>query len=381
MKTWLKNNLLLICATILIFISISFLVYQQIFTNTYESDTQEHLIFMYSFLGDHHGVVSYPIWHLSSIYISQLFMIPFEYGAIMSSALYVTLWFILVFWHISTNLKDYTTNQITMISLSIFFIAPLCIPWYNHVIFMGQGSPNIWHNVTLWTVKPFALLSVWFVVDGLYRQDKRLLGYGVVFTIISIFAKPSFIIMFLPSLLIYAIATKIYKDRYFIVSFIILSLLSIAILLYQYTHTFNQKEGQIIIDFLGVWSLSSPNIPISIALALAFPLSFSLIKSDILNDRYILISWIMTFISIIYYATFAQSGRFYSHGNFGWSYMIAMSLLYVFSIVKFFEIYNSLDVFRRYVLLILLTIQTLIGIYYFTHILIGQNPLYIGIFL
>ena len=380
MNTWLKNNIFLILSIVSIFISIYFLVYQQTFTDNYASDTQEHIIFMYSFLGDH-PMLTYPLWHLTSIYLTKLFFIPFQYGAIISSALYVTFWFLVIFAYISSSLSTINNNLKTLISLSIFLIAPLCIPWYNHVIFMGQGSPSVWHNVTLWTVKPFAFLSVWFVVDGLYRQDKRLLGYGVVFTIISIFAKPSFIIMFLPSLLIYAIATKIYKDRYFIVSFIILSLLSIAILLYQYTHTFNQKEGQIIIDFLGVWSLSSPNIPISIALALAFPLSFSLIKSDILNDRYILISWIMTFISIIYYATFAQSGRFYSHGNFGWSYMIAMSLLYVFSIVKFFEIYNHLHTLKKYILLPILILQTIIGIYYLIHILIGQNPIYIKILL
>jgi len=381
MKIWLKNNLLFLSTTILLFLIISFLVYQQIFTNHYASDTSQHVDIIYKLFYDTNYYISHPLWHLSSFYIAKLLSIPIEYGAIISSALYVVFWYILIFLFITNYVINFTNNIQVMIAMITILIGPLSIPYYHPIIFVGQGSPNIWHNVTLWTVRPFAFLSVWFILDGLHKHKKQLLIYGIIFTIISIFAKPSFIIMFLPSLLIYAIATKIYKDRYFMISFLTISLLSIAILLYQYTHTFNQKEGQIIIDFLGVWSLSSPNIPISIALALAFPLSFTLLKSDILNDKYILISWIMTFISIIYYATFAQSGKFYSHGNFGWSYMIAMNLLYVFTITKFFAIYSNLHILKKYILLLILISQIIIGIYYFIHILMGQNPIYIKILL
>jgi len=370
----------MVISTIIVFLSISFLVYQQIFTNTYKSDTQEHLVFMYSFLGDH-GILTYPLWHLSGLYLSQIFSIPFQYGAILASSLYVSSWFILIFLYAKSYLKQHTYYTHLLIVWITFLIGPLCIPWYNHVIFWGQGSPNIWHNVTLWTVKPFALLSVWLTIEGLKNKNKRLLVWGTLAVITSIFAKPSFIIIFLPALILYGIIKHLHHQRFFIQYFILISILSIIILYDQYTHTFTQSEGKIIIDFLGVWSGSSPNVAISIGLALAFPLAFILLKFEIIKDDYILIGWIMTFISIIYYATFAQTGRFYSHGNFGWSYMIAMSLLYLFSIVKFFEFYSILHPLKRYLLTLLLSIQTLIGIYYFIHILMGQHPLYITIFL
>jgi len=376
------KNLYLILSSIILSVLTFFLVYKQLFTNAYESDTFEHVIFLYRYIYEDGFYIAHPLWHISSFIISKLLFIPVQYGAIIASVFYVVLWYILVYLFIKHKLHS-KFNTATLVSLSIItiIIGPLCIPWYNHVIFFGQGSPNTWHNVTLWTVKPFALLSVWFILDGLNQKNKNLLFWGILFTLISIFAKPSFIIMFLPALLIYAFALKIYKDRTFIITYGILGLLSIAILLYQYTHTFNQEEGKIIIDFLGVWSLSSPNILISIFLALAFPLLFTILKTDILNDRYILISWIMIFISIVYYATFAQSGRFYSHGNFGWSYIIAMSLLYLFSIVKFCKIFYTLLPIKRYFLIIILLLQVIIGIYYFIHILMGQNPLYIAIFL
>jgi hypothetical protein len=377
----MKNKYLLLTSIILIAI-VSFLVYQQFFTNYYPSDSKLHINILNNYFSKNNYYIPHPLWHLTTFILSKISFLSVEYSAVIVSAFYVWLWYILVYFFIKNKLSNiYTSNILILISSIVIIIGPLCIPWYNKLIFLGQGSPNIWHNVTLWTVKPFALLATWYSIEGLAKQDTKKLILATVFTLISIFAKPSFIIMFLPALLIYALATKEIKDILFIKFYMILSTLSILILLYQYTHTFNKDEGKIIIDFLGVWSLYSPNIAVSIILALAFPLSFVVLESDILNDKYILISWIMIFVSVIYYATFAQTGRFYSHGNFGWSYMIAMSLLYLFSIVKFFEIYESLHFIKKIILSVLLFLQTIIGVYYLYHILIGQNPLYIAIFL
>jgi len=376
----LKNSLYVTGSFLTVFATIIFLSYQQIFTNTYESDTQQHLQFVYDYL-DNHEILSYPLWHLSTLYLAKLFHISIPYGAVLSSAFFVTLWYTVIFFYTQHTLKNFSANIHIAIAWIVFLIGPLCIPWYQHIIFWGQGSPNIWHNVTLWTVKPFALLSVWLSLEGLNKNDHKLLLWGGIFLFVSIVAKPSFIIVFLPALTLFASVKSLFKNRQFLIFFTLISIGSILLLIYQYIQTFTQDEGRIIIDYLGVWSLSSPNIPISIILALAFPLAFTLLQLDILKDDYILIGWIMVFISIFYYATFAQSGRFYSHGNFGWSYMIAMSLLYLFSIVKFFTRYSSLHIIKRFSLTALLAIQTLIGIFYFIQILMGKNPLFIGIFI
>jgi hypothetical protein len=354
-----------------------FLTYHQSICS-YPSDTSEHIKFTKEFF-HHDRYIPHPLWHICSYTISKLFNIQLTLSAAICSTFLLVLWSILVYVFIIKNINDNFKVRLSM--MIIIMIGPLCIPWYNKIIYYGQGSPNIWHNVTLWSVKPFALLSTWLSIDGLYKKDIKKLTLATIFTLISIFAKPSFIIMFLPALLLYAIARQEYKDMLFVKFYAIVSGLSIMILLYQYTHTFNQQEGKIIIDFLGVWSLTSQNISVSILLALAFPMAFISLHSKILQDRYILISWIMIFISIAYYATFAQTGRFYTHGNFGWSYMIAMSLLYLFSIVKYFEIYTSLHIVKKVILNTLLLVQTIIGIYYLYHILIGQNPLYVSIWI
>jgi len=366
-----------------IFILSSFLVHMQtISIERYSSDTFPHIIFLYRLFYEPNYYISHPLWHLLTFSISKLFFISVESAAAISSAFFVTLWTYLVHWLVKKNLPNYSTWQHTLITFSIITVGPLCLPWYSKIIFLGQGSPNIWHNVTLWTVKPFALLSVWYTLKGIETSKKTAYIFAFIIVVLSIFAKPSFIIMFLPTLAIFSLIKGSYKDLVFQRYFFLLSSISILILSYQYTHTFvEDRASHIIIDVGGVWSLSSQNIGISIFLGLAFPLLLTLFKTGLLNDNTILLSWIMTFIGIAYYAIFAETGRFYSHGNFGWSYMLAMSLLYLFSIIKFFQIFSSLLFWKRYSLLILLIIQTSIGVEYLYKVLLGQNPLYISIYL
>ena len=366
-----------------IFILTAFLVHMQtVSIERYFSDTFSHIIFLYRFIYEPDYYIPHPLWHLVTFGISKLLFISVESAAAVTSAFFVTLWTYLAYWLVKKTLPRYSTWQHTLITFSIITIGPLCLPWYSKLIFHGAGSPNIWHNVTLWAVKPFALLSVWYTLKGIETSKTTTYVLAFMSAILSIFAKPSFIIMFLPALVIFALIKGTYKNPVFQRYFFLLSGISILILFYQYIHTFGAKEAShIIIDLFGVWSLASQNIGISVFLGLAFPLLLTLFKTDILNDNTILLSWIMILIGMIYYAVFAQSGRFYSHGNFGWSYMIAMSLLYLFSIIKYFEIYTSLSLWKRYTLMSLLIVQTTIGLDYLYKILLGQHPLYISIYL
>jgi len=76
---------------------------------------------------------------------------------------------------------------ITFIALTIgpFF-------WLNYYskIYMGPGSPSVWHNVTLLTVKPLALLSVFYTIKFFAFTQYRYFFWAVAITLLSIFAKP-----------------------------------------------------------------------------------------------------------------------------------------------------------------------------------------------
>ncbi len=376
-----KYNYYLLGLLVIIFSSVSFLVYQQIFTGSYASDTDEHIVFLYKYLyGVEPFYIPHPLWHYGVEITSKVLYISIEYAAVIFSAFLVTFWTYLVYIVVRDRLRRKSAYILVLVTLTIIIIGPLCIPWYSKNIYLGQGSPNVWHNVTLWAVKPFALLSMIFIIQAIHTKKNLYYIFTVLATIASLFAKPSFAIMFLPALAIFALIKKV-KDKQFIIFYLILGTVSVGILLYQFTHTFNSGESKIIFDYLGVWSQSSQNISFSIILALAFPLLFLFLESKIIHDDYILLAWLQIFLGIMFYAFFAQTGRYYSHGNFGWSYFLAMNLLYLFSIIKYIELYRQIHRFKRYVLLSLLVIQVLIGVYYFVKILQGQNPIWIAIFL
>lgn len=359
-----------------------FLTYHQVFLTTergkYASDTLQHIqIAKDLYMGKLY--IPHPLWHLCTMWTSNILHISVELASVICSTLFLTLWSMLVLYVVKRSLDFRFELQYIIVSLMILIVGPLNIPWYDPIIFSGQGSPNVWHNVTLWAVKPFALLTILFVFKAIEDKSRFSYGLAALFLILSIFAKPSFVIMFLPSLFIYMLIYKSYRDKDFLNFYIFISLVSISILSYQYVHTFGSSgDSHIVFDFLGVWSLSSLNIPISIVLALAFPMFFALSQSHILNDKYILISWIQTFIALVYYSCLAQSGKYYADGNFGWSYVLAMSLLYLFSIVKFFQIYPNMIKIKRYLLLLLLILQVIIGLYFFIKVAEGYRVLAIS---
>ena len=362
--------------SVAMFVSAFFLVYHQA-DNSYTSDTFPHIVFLYKyFYGTEPFYIPHPLWHLGTLTTAKILHISIENAAAFFSAMMVVWWSILVYVVVMKSLKNMPPKFILLITVSILFIGPLCIPWYHKLVFWGQGSPNIWHNVTLWAVKPFALLGMLYIIKAIKSDRTHDYIMGLLFVVISIFAKPSFIIMFLPALLLFAWLKKIYTSK-FIRFYLILSVISIAILLYQYAHTFNTADSHIVFDFGGVWSVTSTNIPISILLGLAFPLLLLVIYPESIRDDYLLLSWLQILIGLCYAMCLAQSGKYYSHGNFMWSYVLAMSLLYLFSIVKFFQVIHLISPVRRYLLLALLAIQTLTGLYYFIRVIQGINPLYV----
>ncbi|KIM13373.1 MAG: hypothetical protein KU38_01610 [Sulfurovum sp. FS08-3] len=375
----IKLNYPLLFLLVTLFLAISFLVYHQAYdAQNYFSDTKPHIEYLRKYFSLESFYIPHPLWHYGVKITSELFFISIELAAVIFSAFLVTLWTYLVYHTIKYLSKIESDLCVTLLTFTTIIIAPLTIPWYNQVIYLGQSSPNIWHNVTLWSVKPFALLTMFFMIEAIRSQKRHYYFISLVTLLISILAKPSFVIAFLPAIALFVLMKKlIYRE--FIVFYLLFTILSVVILSYQYTHTFTGEDSHVFVDFLGVWSQSSLNIPISIVLALAFPIALFILETKIIHDDYILLSWILTFIGIVFYAVFAQSGKYYPHGNFGWSYAIAMSLLYLFSIIKFAEIYKGLHFIKKSILLTLLALQTLIGLYYLIKILEGQSPLYISI--
>ena len=350
----------------LVFIASYFLIHLQT-EGVISADTRQHLHFMEQFFNGQ-VYIPHPIWHIGTYYLSHLFALEYGAGASLFTAFIVTLYVVTVYKVAKSFDKARADDaKYFLVTLLSCTIGPFFILSFNPHIYMGTGSPSVWHNVTLLTVKPLALLSVFFTVRFLSSNSDKYLYPAIIISILSIFAKPNFIIVFLPSLILYIIMKRYFFGKRLIFAFAV-TLLSMAALAYQFLNQYesgNSKGGSIIFDFLGVWSLYTPNVLISIATALGLPLLISLFNYQSVKDNeYIKFTWLLVLFSMVLFSCFAESGDRYAAGNFSWSWMISLSLIYLFSIIEYFKQYYAMRPLVRYALLMLMLYQVYVGWYF-----------------
>jgi len=358
---WKKINFLNL---VLIFIVTYFLIYMQT-EGLIIADTKPHIKFIQQFI-DGTIYIPHPLWHLGTYCFSKILSVDYNAGASIFTAFLVTMYAIIIY-KIAQSLDEYSENNakwflITFISLAI---GPLFIMSFSPRIYLGVGSPSDWHNVTLLAVKPFALLSVFLTIKFFISNKLNYFILAILVTIVSIFAKPNFIIIFLPSLVAYIVLKKYFDKRQLLFALITI-LFSVAALAYQFTNEFGEGgKSSVIFDFLGVWSMYSSNIPVSILIALGLPFLITIFNyQSVKKNEYIKFTWLLVLFSLILFSCFAEEGRNYSHANFSWSWNISLSLIYIFTIIEYFKQYFTMPAIFRYFLLTMILYQVYVGWYF-----------------
>jgi hypothetical protein len=309
----------------------------------------------------------HPLWHICTHYLSGWLDVDYNIGASVFTAFVITLYTVIIY-KVTQNIDEKRDDSYarwfltTMVALTIgpFFLMNL-----NPHIYMGPGSPSVWHNVTLLMVKPFALLGVFFTIKFFATTRVTFFVSAIIVLLLSIFAKPSFIIVFLPALVVYVVLKK-YFDKARLRFALVAILLSVGLLAYQFMHKYaGEGDSRVIFDFLGVWSLYTPSVTVSIVMALGLPFLISIFNyQSVKKNEYIKFTWLLVFFSLILFSCFAESGKHYRDGNFSWSWMISLGLIYIFTIIEYFKHYFSMRPIVRYPLLAMVLYQLYVGWYY-----------------
>lgn len=214
------------------------------------------------------------------------------------------------------------------------FAAALCafifctfMPVYNLLdggVYLGQISPNIWHNSTfLISIIP-NLLFFLFAIKAL--EENLSSSNVVVLTLLAVFsfaAKPSYFAILAPSILLYTLLfdrTKFKKTL--ILGFVPCVLF---VLFYMY---FVPSDLDVTIDPGVVWSLFSNNILYSIFTSMIFFLVlFATYRKEILSRPDVIISLICLALGILQFYLLAETGPRRIHGNFSWGMHQAINVL------------------------------------------------------
>ena len=192
-----------------------------------------------SFQKAKHAIV-YPMYHVLVKIIHLVSKLDYQFSVAVLMLIF-NIWAIFCFRKLIQSLsKKNNSYLVDLLSIfSIVFIAargPLT-HWRYYIVMTG---PNPIHNPTFILVRPFAIICFSYFCRYFYDYinenkpgAKDLIGFGV-FSFLSVIAKPSFAVVFLPAMGLFTLITMVSKKDIIVGIKTILAVLpSVAVLIFQ----------------------------------------------------------------------------------------------------------------------------------------------------
>jgi hypothetical protein len=349
-RKWSYNRYFFTAAT-LAFCSIClFIFYSQATSKTgYPSDLRDHIGFAMD--PGNYAAAGYSFLHQFVMVLAKFFSFlcpsrEIVYSLMMIFSLVASLLFsvLIIRNYFHKRYKDINPYSIDFMSFSLMLVSMIIINPFSHPYYLGTGTPNPWHNPTYIFCKPFSILVFLFLLKSFdnynlktdYLKELFFLSF---FSVLSMWAKPSFLMSFLPTVAFIFIYKFIKKDVSFKFLFLVaLSMLPSLIPFFIMNNTIyhsSNSTNTIIVAFGKVWGNHSKLIPLSIVLAMAFPLYVFILKVKKLSTPHLL-AFINFIVAMLIYLVLAEDGKRMYHGNFSWGYMFSMFFLFFVSIEEFF---------------------------------------------
>ena len=333
------------------------------------------------------------LWHVCVWFLMRLGMAPVYAACVVTSGAIVSLYGVYC-GVLSQMLKKINRALIPVAAFVLCIVGPLYMPWYSEEIYRGQDSPNMWHNPTQLMVRPLAILVFWMTVRIYQRAregswpaktyaSKQEAGIYTLLITLSVWAKPSFVQVFIPALGIVLVVDLVRSKGKSILFFLKVAAAyvpGVILTLMQFVHSFLSGGGNgVEIAPFDVWSRSSNCIPISICLLYAFPI-FVLLIVD--RKRYFSslegqISASMFVVSGAMWALLAEVGPRRYHGNFGWSWALTSTVIWCIALRNFIDLLSGDRLSEKEYRVVagvgwtLLFLHFFTGIVYYCHIATG----------
>lgn len=293
----------------------------------------------------------YPMWHIIVNLANNRLHIPPINAAALTSAAFYTFEYCIIRKIILSKNKEIKRHYVDLLSCTFMFLQPFYIPWFNSHQYLGQGTPNIWHNPTIVSCYPFALICTYLFSEILrkYYDGEEINKLDCIrlsiYLFLSIIAKPAFFQIFAPAMVFLCIALFI-KTRgwglilHMFLSCILPGLWTAFIFVLSFVDSETSQGNSMGFGFLEVWKLYSPNILVSFLIATAFPLSYIIFiwvnrnKRGMINDKSLFTVSVMCFLSgLLESSVLKETGSRMAHGNFMWGYNLGLTLIYLWAVI------------------------------------------------
>ncbi len=351
-----------------------------------------------------------PLWHLSVAAVHKLLALPvfakiplvtgsLQQAAALTSGAYYALMYLVSCQIIKLFETEVKRPLLSFVCFCLHTAAALYVPFFNETPYLGQGSPNVWHNPTTIGVKWVALIVFMLTAAELTRMVKtdfkkhvRILP-GILIAVLMVVSnlyKPSLVMVYYPAIFILCLVWLVhYRGRNFLhcLELFVICLPSLALMIRQYMLSFGGSGtgGGLEIAPFKTASLYTPNVLISTLLLLAFPLFMLLVtmigKHMDMADWF---GWLMLLAGLAEKLLLAETGERASHGNFSWGYLLAVYFVWFLAIRDYMCLWQTRSLYavrvlrvRDHVLCffatVLLTLHVLSGAYYLYYLIVLGN--------
>ncbi len=278
---------------------------------------------------------TYPLWHyVFRACYTFMNLFPIADGEVIISAvalteaLFLTITFGLIWKYLYDSDRDREKKKYSMVlyaimAFGLMMAGPFYVKAVNKSYYLGQLTPNPWHNPTTITVKPFALGAFYYYAKSLKintnnslcavkeRDIKKENVYLIFFSLllmISAFGKPSFYQMFIPGLFLFCVV-DVLRTRFLSFRFCVKTGIAIiptcAVAIFQYRISISSMN-RMYIQWGDIWGELTENIPMSVLISVVFPL-FMLIVSykQFLTERKIQLAVFAFLSGVLQFAAFS----------------------------------------------------------------------------
>lgn len=362
---------------------------------SYYSDTPEHL----SLIPAHISRVIYlpaPAFHIAVVGSAAILQTPIKNAAVVVLTLSALALVAMTHAIVARSLPHWPSGLHLLLTALTLLVGAIYVPPFNPFYYLGQGTPNVWHSPTLLLVMPLALIISWWYSASLRSSNNPANRWTTTlvsaFLALSVFIKPNFALVFIPAS---ALFVPLVAGRAFwrsIPRWLAIVLPAVGVLSWQFLNTytvagqgFQLSPNLTTVDFFSVWARYSPFVPLSIVLATAFPLALFIVRfGQLWSNRRLMFSWVLLVVGMFEFGLLSEAGTRANDFNWMWGYLIALHLLFLFSLVEFARwmrvgppLSSFSSIMKASIVFFFLFLHLLSGLYYTLMILFGVDPVFI----
>lgn len=244
---------------------------------------------------------------------------------------------------------DYAAAQVGLVAALTMVVNALYFPVYSINIYLGKWGPNVYHNPTHTLVLAFAVPS--FVAIGFLlsrpgtRKDFWVAAALSVVLALSIYAKPTFMIILAPATVAYALIVRGISVRTVGILFALFIVPTAYLLLQRYfamTVDGSRFAGRTsIVAPFWVWNHFTRSVPMSMALTFAFPVALAASGwREFKFGRHFGYAWMLCLVATalaILLVEVRPPNKMQTSANWFGGYLLANHMLFMVAIVEFFR--------------------------------------------